>query len=107
MQMPGKSKPAGFLKTGSEKKQVLSSSQRSALIRRGNEFFNRGEYETAKKIFVTTSYSDGLIRMGDYYKKKGNTIEALKMYRMAPAKEKFDQILEQTAAILSRWLEEE
>ena len=105
--MPEKSKPAGFLKAGREKKQVLSSSQRSALIRKGNEFFNRGDYETAKRIFVTTSYSDGLIRMGDYYRKNGNTIEALRMYKMAPAKEKYDNMLEQTAAILSRWLKEE
>lgn len=105
--MPEKSKPEGFLKTSRGKKQVLTSSQRSALIRKGNEFFNRGDYETARKIFITTSYCDGLIRMGDYYKKKGNTIEALKMYKIAPAKDKFDQILEQIAAILSRWLKEE
>ncbi len=105
--MPGSIKPEGFIKAGREKKQNLTSSQRSALIRRGNDFFNRGEYETAKRIFITTSYSDGLIRMGDYYRKKGNSIEAIRMYKMAPAKEKLDQMLETAARVISRWLEED
>jgi hypothetical protein len=97
----------GFLKVGNPKHSTVTPSQRSALIRKGNELFNSGEYEIAKKIFITTSYSDGLIRMGDYYREKGDPLEALKMYRIAPAKEKLDLLLEETAVILREWLQEE
>ena len=98
---------AGFLKTGDPEQSTVTPSQRSALIRKGNELFNSGKYEIARKIFITTSYSDGLIRMGDYYRKKGNSLEALKMYRIAPAKEKLSLLLEETAEILREWLKEE
>ncbi len=98
--MPENVGNTGFLKT-------VTPSQRSALIRKGNELFNAGEFETAKRIFITTSYSDGLIRMGDYYRKKGEPLEALKMYRIAPARKKLDLLLEETAEILRGWLTEE
>ncbi len=105
--MPENVRSAGFLKTGKSEKSNITPSQRSALIRKGNELFNSGDYETAKKIFITTSYSDGLIRMGDYYRKKGAPLDALMMYRIAPAREKFDLLLEETAEILRGWLQEE
>ncbi len=98
--MPENVGNTGFLKT-------VTPSQRSALIRKGNELFNAGEFETAKRIFITTSYSDGLIRMGDHYRKKGEPLEALKMYRIAPARKKLDLLLEETAEILRGWLTEE
>ena len=98
---------AGFLRTGNQLKSTLSSSQRSALIRKGNECFNTGDFETARKIFITTAYSDGIIRLGDYYKKKGDPVEAIKMYQLAPARERLDVMLEETAGVLRRWLKEE
>ena len=94
----------GFIKTG---KSEISSSDKAALIRKGNEFFNSGNYETARRIFLTTGYSDGLIRMGDYYMKNKNPVDALKMYWIAPAPDRFEQISEQTAAVISKWLKEE
>ncbi len=100
-------KKKGFLKIGKPEKSNLSPSQRSALIRKGNELFNSGNYDTAKKIFITTSYSDGIIRMGDYFRKNGNPVEALMMYRIAPAKEKLNLLLEETAYILRQWMDEE
>ena len=57
----------GFIKVATENKIELSSQQRIALIRKGNELFNQGEFEKAKRIFLTTSYSDGLTRIGQYY----------------------------------------
>ncbi len=105
--MPDSLRSSGFLKIGKPIKSKLSPSQRSALIRKGNEFFNSGDYETAKRIFITTSYSDGLIRIGDYYRKNDNPVEAIRMYWMAPAKEKLNLMLEETAGVLSQWLKEE
>ena len=101
------SQHSGFIKTIRTGKTEIKSSDRIALIRKGNELFNSGNYETAKRIFITTGYSDGLIRVGDYYLKKENYIDALKMYWMAPAHDQFEQISEQTAAVISKWLKEE
>ncbi len=98
---------SGFIKTVKSDNRKINSSKRIALIRKGNEFFNSGKFETAKRIFITTGYSDGLIRMGDYYIKKKNHIDALKMYWKAPAPIQFEQISEQTAAVISKWLKEE
>lgn len=46
---------------------MLNDADRTALIRKGNEAFNNGEMELAAKIYKSTEYKDGLIRMGDYY----------------------------------------
>ncbi len=100
-------KYSGFIKTVKPDKIAITSSDKAALIRKGNEFFNAGKYETAKRIFITTGYSDGLIRMGDYYAKNKNHADALKMYWIAPAPEQFEQISERTAFIISKWLKEE
>ena len=104
--LPAK-KYSGFIKTTGSKKSALESADKIALIRKGNELFNSGKYETAKRIFITTGYSDGLIRMGDYYIKNENHVDALKMYWMAPAPNQFEKISEQTAMIISKWLKEE
>ena len=96
----------GFIKTVKTGNSEMNSSDKAALIRKGNELFNSGNYETAGRIFVTTGYSDGLIRMGDYYMKNKNPVDALKMYWMAPAPDRFEQISEQTAAVISKWLKE-
>ena len=97
-------KHSGFIKTV---KSELTSSDKVALIRKGNELFNSGKYEVAKRIFITTGYSDGLIRMGDYYMRNENHTDALKMYWLAPAPEQFEQISERAAMIISKWLKEE
>ena len=100
-------KRSGFIRTTNPAKTEITSSEKVALIRKGNELFNEGKYETAKRIFITTGYSDGLIRMGDYYIENKNHADALKMYWLAPAPEQFEQISERTAMIISRWLKEE
>ena len=97
----------GFIKTVKTGNSKITASNKVALIRKGNELFNSGNYETARRIFITTGYSDGLIRMGDYYMKNENPADALKMYWLAPAPDQFEQISEKTAAVISKWLKEE
>jgi len=62
----------------------MDSAQKAALNRKGNKLFNSGEIEEARRIFMATGYSDGLSRVGDYYKSKNRPIEALRMYWIAP-----------------------
>ena len=75
---------SGFLKTTQDALTALPKDKRAALIRKGNELFNRGSIDLARKIFITTRYTDGLIRMGDYYFKKKKHIMALQLYWLAP-----------------------
>jgi hypothetical protein len=69
----------GFLKITAEKPAgaaKLAENERVALIRKGNELFNLKKYDLARKIFVTTGYADGLIRLGDLYLKQSKPLEA-------------------------------
>jgi hypothetical protein len=96
-----------FLKISALKPRELKKEERVALIRKGNELFNKGKYDLAKRIFITTGYSDGLIRLGDYYISIKQPIEALKMYWIAPHKKGVDRMIEKAARILGNWLKEE
>lgn len=96
----------GFLKTNAGRKAPLARDKRAALIRKGNELYNKGEIALAQRIFVTTSYSDGLIRIGDRFLKGGQPLEALKMYLLAPAPDKTEVVIGQIAQVMHHWLAE-
>lgn len=97
----------GFLKVGRKASTSLSGPQKAALIRKGNELFNAGHVEQAKRIFLTTGYADGITRLGDYYYQKRDLYEALRMYWLAPAPEKKDKIVEMMASTVHQWLNED
>jgi hypothetical protein len=96
----------GFLKLTKPAAQNISASQKTALIRKGNELFNNKQFEQAKKIFLTTGYTDGISRIGDYYYKKNEVLEALRMYVIAPAPDKKERLIERMAHIVQTWLHE-
>jgi hypothetical protein len=96
----------GFIKLTSEANRSLSGEQRTALIRKGNALFNQGKIDLAKRIFLTAGYTDGLIRLGDYYYKRRQPLEAFRMYRLAPYKSSSEKMLEKMAMILRSWLKE-
>lgn len=97
----------GFIKTGDRAPAGLNSAQKVALNRKGNELMNRGDVEGARRIFITTGYSDGLVRVGDKYKAQGREIEALKMYWIAPDKKKAAAIIESLSAVIRKLVHEE
>ena len=98
----------GFIKlTRDGEGKALSKQQKIALIRKGNELYNQGKYELAKRIFITTGYSDGLIRLGDLYYKKQQILEAFRMYCLAPSKGKVNTMIESMAYIVKNWLTED
>ena len=78
----------------------VDSSQKAALNRKGNVLYNSGDIEGARRIFMTTGYSDGLSRVGDYYKSKNRMIDALQMYWIAPDKSKCEPIIMQLSGII-------
>jgi hypothetical protein len=87
--------------------KVLNPKERLILIRKGNEIFNNGEIEKAAKIFTTTAYRDGLIRVGDYYYfEKRDIIKALQYYIEANYEKRIREVSERIAGVLKRWLGE-
>jgi hypothetical protein len=97
----------GFIKTSATDRPTLTGEQRSALIRKGNQLFNEKRYEDAKRVFVTAHYTDGLVRLGDYYAKQNNMLEAIRMYWLAPERRKIEYLAERMAGIVRSWLKEE
>lgn len=94
----------GLIKSTDSPVQKLSGEQKAALNRKGNIFFNEGDIESARRIFLTTGYSDGLSRVGDIYASKGKELEALKMYWLAHNKRKSDPIIKKMALIIESLL---
>jgi hypothetical protein len=94
----------GFIKTN--KPAPLDSAQKVTLNRRGNELFNAGDVEGARRIFQTTGYSDGLVRVGDHYRAQGRKLDALKMYWIAPDRRKAAVLIEQLSSIIQDLLKE-
>ena len=98
--------PEGFLKVTRPPAPEVSSEQKVQLIRKGNELFSRGELEQAKKIFVATRYSDGMIRLGDLYAGEKDYLSAYQMYKMAPAPDRAETMIQKLSAVLKNWLKE-
>ena len=96
----------GLLKISAERSAPITREKRAALIRKGNELYNKGELALAQRIFVTTKYSDGLIRIGDRYLKGGKPLEALRLYWLAPAPDRTAAVVEQIAQVMKHWLAE-
>ena len=68
--------------------------------------FNKGNIEDARRIYITTGYSDGLTRVGNYYLSKHQSLKALKAYTLAHNKREASQIYEDIAKVISTLLNE-
>jgi len=94
-----------FIKT--TKNSAIEGTQKAILNRKGNALFNSGDVEAARRIFLTTGYSDGLVRVGDYYNSKGRSLDALRMYWIAPNRKKAEPIIFQLSAVIQSMLHDE
>ena len=102
MDMPAQ----GFLKTTRPNLPPLPSDLKVQLIRKGNDLFARGEFEQAKKIFVSTTYTDGMVRLGDHYAKNKDYLSAFQMYKLAPAAPQAEAMVQKLTTVLKNWLQE-
>jgi hypothetical protein len=93
-----------FIKTTT--KTAMDSAQKAALNRKGNILFNSGDIEGAKRIFLTTGYSDGLSRIGDYYKSQNRYMDALHMYQIAPDHNKVESMAMELSVVIKKLLDE-
>ena len=94
-----------FIKT--TEKPDVDGSQKAALNRKGNLLYNSGNIEAARRIFLTTGYSDGLIRVGDHYFSQGRPLDALRMYWIAPDRKKAEPIIMQLSMIIQDLLKDD
>lgn len=101
-----KGTPEGFIKVTDNPVSTLNSEQKVILNRKGNVLFNQGDIESARRIFTTTGYSDGLTRVGDVYQEKNESLKALKQYVLAHNKGKSEPIYEKMAEVISCLLKE-
>ena len=88
-------------------KPVVESTDKVTLNRKGNVLFNSGDIEGARRIFLTTGYTDGLVRVGDYYNSKSRSLDALKMYWIAPDHKKAETIISRLSVIIQNLIHEE
>lgn len=89
-----------FIKVTENALTPLSSEQKAVLNRRGNQLFNEGFINEAQRIFITTGYSDGLSRVGDYYAAQKKTLQALRMYCLAKNKRKSGPIIDSLVGLI-------
>ena len=92
----------GFIKTTEKPAFSLTSEQKVSLNRKGNLLFNQGDIEQARRIFLTTGYSDGLTRGADVYVDQNRELDALKLYILAHNKRKSEVLLEKIASLISK-----
>lgn len=97
----------GYIKSSEKPSKTLTSEQKVILNRKGNVLFNQGDIEQARRIFLTTGYSDGLVRVGDLYVKNNRDLEALKLYMLAHNQQKSEALIKKVAALISQIIKEE
>lgn len=98
--------PEGFIKVTDNPVAGLTSEQKAILNRKANIMFNNGNIEDARRIFITTGYSDGLTRVGDFYMDHNQNLKALKQYALAHNNRKAEPIYNDIAKIISSILKE-
>jgi hypothetical protein len=97
----------GLIKTVDEPNTDLKPEQKVQLNRRANALFNQGDTETARRIFQTTGYSDGLIRVGERYLEEDKPIDALKMFKLAHEDGRSNELVQRAALAIRKMLLEE
>lgn len=96
----------GLIKIAAPERVNVKPSDKAALVRKGNQLFNAGDIEMAKKVFLSLGYTDGIVRVGDHHYQNSDYLEAYRMYRIAPAPDKASQMTALMAKIVMEWMEE-
>lgn len=98
--------PGHFIKVTDFPVSGLTSEQKVVLNRKGNVFFNQGKILEARRLFITTGYSDGLNRVAEKSMEEGKELDALKLYLLAHNKKNAEPLIEKLAGIISSIIKE-
>jgi len=96
-----------MIKYGNEIKKKIDPAIRIQLIRKGNQLFTEGNINLAEKIFITTDYKDGLVRLGDYYFKNNDVYKSAQMYFMSENKQKINTFCKKMALVIEKYLNDD
>lgn len=96
-----------MIRKGNVYKKKVDSATRVLLIRKGNEFFSRGDIKSAEKIFVTVDYKDGILRLGDYYFHHNDLYKAAEMYFMSENESRINAFSAKCAKIIAHMMKED
>lgn len=97
----------GFIKTTDSPVTSLTSEQKVILNRKGNAYLNNGDVLSARRLFITTGYSDGLTRVAQRSEENDDYLDALKLYWLAHNRRGADRIIEKISGVISTLLKEE
>ncbi|MBN2651683.1 MAG: hypothetical protein JXR63_04810 [Spirochaetales bacterium] len=89
-----------------KKTNSLDAQQKVLLNRKANQLFNEGNIDQARQIFLATGYSDGLRRMGDYYREKNDFDKALQMYCLAGHSNQAEDLIKSVATVIKNLIRE-
>ena len=98
--------PGHFIKVTDFPVSGLTSEQKVILNRKGNILFNQGKILEARRLFITTGYSDGLNRVAEKSMDEGKELDALKLYLLAHNKRNAEPLIEKLAGIISSIIKE-
>lgn len=98
--------PGHFIKVTDFPVFGLTSEQKVVLNRKGNIFFNQGKILEARRLFITTGYSDGLNRVAEKSMEEGKELDALKLYLLAHNERNAEPLIEKLAGIISSIIKE-
>ncbi len=96
--------PEGFIKTSDSPVSTLTDQQKVILNRKGNMLFNQGDILGARRLFITTGYSDGLTRVAEVSREQGDELDALKLYLLAHNRKQAEPLIEKIAHIISQMI---
>lgn len=89
----------------------IDESTKAALIRKGNELYNKGKIADAYRCYVTAQYQAGIEKIGDYYfYTERMPLVALPYYfkvKTERANKKVDEIFERMVFAFKKLLREE
>lgn len=97
----------------------IDDKTKTALIRKGNELFNKKNIEEAYRCYLTASYFGGIEKIADYYNfEVKNFIRAMQLYKFIlkedsnlggniRAKQKLDTLSQSVAKVLQKWLNDD
>ncbi|MGL4367002.1 MAG: hypothetical protein ACRCTQ_01790 [Brevinemataceae bacterium] len=86
----------------------MDKSERFLLISRGNELFQTKDYKNALKIFLATSYVEGIANIADVmYHEKKDPVSALKLYKKAGKESNVEKLSYEMAQLVRLMIKED
>jgi len=86
----------------------MTDAEKNQITRKGNEAYNKGNFEQAAQLYKISVYKPGLKRIADYfYYEKHQPLRAYGYYRLAEQKQMLDKLFEGFVFALGCWVKDD